>query len=315
MKNKSTTHISIVVPVYGCVKSLDKLYTRLIDSLSSITDNIEIILVDDRSPDNAWREISRLAKIDDRVKGIKLSRNFGQAKATIAGLDYAQGDWVVVMDCDLQDQPEEIIKLYNKAQEGYDIVFGKRVNRQDKFLKKISSIIFHKVYAYLTDTKVDSTISNFSIISKKVSNALKMYREQNRTYSVFISLVGFNRTEVDIEHAQREEGKSSYTFKKLLSLATDGIVARSNKPLKISIKFGFIMSLLSFIYALWLIVRYMMFGVSVAGWTSVMVSVYLIGGLLFMNLGFIGLYIGKTFDETKKRPRYIVDEITDDKRN
>lgn len=135
-------------------------------------------------------------------------------------------------------------------------------------------------------------------------------REQNRAYHLFVNWIGFKRAEVDIEHAKREEGRSSYTFSKLMNLAIDSIVSQSNKPLKLSIKFGFIVSLLSLIYATWLIIRYFIFSIPVEGWTSVMVSIYFIGGLLFANMGILGLYIGKIFDETKNRPLYLVQEMT-----
>lgn len=303
-------HISIVTPVYGCCKSLNNLYTRLKQTLSSFTNNFEIIMVNDSSPDNAWETIKELAEKDSKVKGINLSRNFGQHYAITAGLDYAKGDWVVVMDCDLQDQPEEIIKLYNKALEGYDVVFGRRVERKDSFFKKFNSKLFYKVYGYFTDSNIDNTIANFSIISKKVLNNLHELREQNRTYPLFVNWIGFRRIEVNIEHAKRKEGNSSYTFTKLMNLAIDSIVAQSNKPLKLSIKFGFIVSFFSFLYAIWLIFRYILFSIPVEGWTSVMVSIYFIAGLIFANLGIIGLYIGKIFDETKNRPLYIVRETT-----
>ena len=302
--------ISIITPVYGCCKSINNLYERLNKSLSIITENFEIIMINDSSPDNAWEAIKELAEKDDRVKGINLSRNFGQHKAITAGLDYAKGDWIVVMDCDLQDQPEEIIKLYNKALEGYDIVFGKKTERKDSFLKKLGSKIFFKVYDYFTDSKVDSTVGNFSIISKKVLYILKEMKEQTKAYPLFVNWVGFKKTEVLINHAQREEGKSSYNMRRLINLAIDNIVSQSNKPLKLSIKFGFILSFFSLLYGSWLILRYFMFSIPVEGWTSVMVSIYFIGGLLFANMGILGLYIGKIFDETKNRPIYIIQDTT-----
>ena len=302
--------ISIITPVYGCCKSLNNLYERLNQTLSMITDNFEIIMVNDSSPDNAWESIKELSKKDGRIKGINLSRNFGQHKAITAGLDYAKGNWIVVMDCDLQDQPEEIIKLYNKALEGYDIVFGRRIERKDSFFKKLGSKIFYKIYDYFTESKVDNTIANFSIISNKVLDTLKQMREQNRMYPLFVNWVGFKRTEINIEHSSRDEGKSSYTITKLINLAIDSIVSQSNKPLKLSIKFGFIIAFLSLLYGTWLVFRYFVFSVPVEGWTSVMVSIYFIGGLLFANMGILGLYIGKIFDETKNRPIYIVQETT-----
>jgi len=211
-----------------------------------------------------------------------------------------------VMDCDLQDQPEEIIKLYNKAQEGYDIVFGRRHQRKDSTLKQLGSKLFYKVYDYFTESKIDYTVANFSIVSSSVVEKLKTLKEQNRSYPLFVNWVGFKRININVEHAKREEGKSAYTLKKLIDLAIDSIISQSNKPLRLSIKFGFILSALSLLYTMFLMTRYFIQGTPVEGWTSVMVSIYFIGGLLFANMGMLGLYIGKIFDETKGRPIYII---------
>ena len=308
-------HLSVVTPVYGCCDSLNSLYERLRDTLSTITEDYEIIMVNDASPDNAWEVIKELAQKDDRVKGVNLSRNFGQHKAISAGLEYAQGEWTVVMDCDLQDQPEDIIKLYNKAMEGYDIVFGRRFERKDSIYKKLSSKMFYIVNDYLTENKLDSTVANYSIISRRALNSVLRLKEQNRVYSLFANWVGFEKVEIDIEHAKRPEGKSSYNLYKLMHLAIDSIVSQSNKPLRLAIKFGFILSLLSFLYGAWLIMRYYLFSIAAEGWTSVMVSIYFIGGLMFANMGMLGLYIGKIFDETKDRPIYLVQETTFDTEN
>ena len=304
--SENPIHISVVTPVYGCSKSLEQLYTRLEKTLSTITNEFEIIMVNDASPDNAWESIKELAAKDSRVKGINFSRNFGQHRAITAGLDYAKGDWVVVMDCDLQDQPEEIIRLYNKAQEGYDIVFGRRHQRKDSTFKQLGSKLFYKVYDYFTESKIDYTVANFSIVSSNVVEKLKALKEQNRSYLLFVNWVGFKRININVEHAKREEGKSAYTLKKLIDLAIDSIISQSNKPLRLSIKFGFILSVLSLLYTMFLITRYFIQGTPVEGWTSVMVSIYFIGGLLFANMGMLGLYIGKIFDETKGRPIYII---------
>lgn len=301
--------ISVVSPIYGCKGSLVELYERVRDSVSKISDDYEIIFVNDASPDGAWEVIKELVKIDDRVKGINLTRNFGQHKAIAAGIDYAKGDWIVVLDCDLQDNPEDIIKLYNKAQEGYDAVFGQRVERKDSRKKRWSSRAFIAIYDYLTDSKTDPTIGNFSIISKKVADGLRSLSEQHRPYTFFVIWLGFKRTYIEVTHSKRKEGKSSYNFKRLIELAFDNIVSQSNKLLRISIKFGFTLALLSAIYALYLIIKYFVNDQIVPGWTSVMVSIYFIAGLLFANLGLIGLYLGKTYDETKRRPLYIIDEI------
>ncbi len=308
-------YISVVTPVYGCSQSLQQLYERLRDTLSTITEDYEIIMVNDASPDNAWEAIKELSQKDNRVKGVNLSRNFGQHKAISAGLEYAQGEWTVVMDCDLQDQPEDIIKLYKKAIEGYDIVFGRRFERKDSIYKKFRSKMFYIVNDYFTENKMDNSVSNYSIISRRALNSVLRLKEQNRVYPLFANWVGYKKIEIDIEHAKRPEGKSSYTLYKMINLAIDSIVSQSNKPLRLAIKFGFILSLFSFLYGAWLIVRYYVFSISAEGWTSVMVSIYFIGGLMFANMGMLGLYIGKIFDETKDRPIYLVQETTFDVEN
>jgi dolichol-phosphate mannosyltransferase len=306
-------HISIISPVYGAEKTLPILCQQLVESLSLITENFEIILVNDQSPDAAWDVIKSLAIKDPRIKGIDLSRNFGQHAAITAGMDACNGEWVVVMDCDLQDQPKEIVKMYEKAQEGYEVVFGRRHKRKDGFIKKNLSYVYRKVYDYFTENKSDPTIANFGVYHQKVIDAFLQLGEQSRALQMFIRWLGFKTTAVDIEHASRFEGKSSYTFSKLIKLAISSIIAQSNKPLKVSIKFGFLMAFLSFIYAIYRVIQYYLYGVEVAGWTSVIVSIYFIGGLLFANLGILGLYIGKIFDETKSRPLFVVRERTYEK--
>ncbi|HET7616297.1 MAG TPA: glycosyltransferase family 2 protein [Bacillales bacterium] len=306
--NTNNLELSVVTPVYKGEPCLFELYERLKNTLSTLTDDFEIIFVNDASPDQSWNVICHLASIDDCVKGVDLSRNFGQHYAITAGLDYAKGLWTVVMDCDLQDQPEEIPKLYRKAQEGYDVVFGRRLERRDRFWKKWTSRLFYKIYDYFTDNKSDTTIANFSICSRKVIDGFRNLREQNRSFPLFIKWMGFRSASVNIEHSERPRGKSSYTFRKLVNLAIDGIVSQSNKPLKLSIKFGFMISFASFVYGLYLMYRYFFLFQPVPGWTSVMVSLYFIAGLVFANFGVLGLYIGKIFDEVKNRPLYIVQD-------
>lgn len=300
--------ISVVIPVYRGEYFLWELYERLNNSISQLTDDFEIILVNDHSPQNDWELIKLICEKDKRVKGINLSKNFGQHRAIAAGLDHATGDWVVVMDCDLQDQPEEIIKLYNKANEGFDIVFGRRYKRKDGFIKKLGSKLFYKLFNYFTNSHFDNTIANFSISKKIVIDNLKRYNEQTKFFPVFSTSIGFNIGFADIEHAKREEGKSSYNFKKLLMLALNIIVSHSNKPLRVSIFLGAFISAMSFIIALYVLIKYIFFGIPVEGWASLMLSIWFLGGLTFAFMGVIGLYLGKIFDETKARPVYIVKE-------
>jgi dolichol-phosphate mannosyltransferase len=243
-------HLSIVTPAYKCEHCIPELYSRLTKNLSSITDNYEIIFVEDGSPFGDWKEISRLCETNPRVKGIKLSKNYGQHYAITAGLDHAFGDWVVVMDCDLQDRPEEIINLYHRAIKGSDIVIARRKNRDDSLYRRISSRLFCALYSYLGDIEVDPAIANFSISSQKVISEVRKFRERNRSFPIFLSAVGFSRSYLDVVHSKRFEGKSSYHFSKLFDLAIQSIVSQSNKPLRLSIRFGFLLTLFSLIYVL-----------------------------------------------------------------
>ncbi|MFC2949621.1 glycosyltransferase [Virgibacillus sediminis] len=304
--------ISVVIPVYGCETCLVELCSRIRDTITSIPAQYEIILVNDASPDGAWETIRKLSEQDTNITGLDFARNFGQHHAITAGLDYTNGDWVVVMDCDLQDRPEEIASLYQKALEGYEVVFGKRVERQDSWLKKKGSRLFYKIYDYFSGQSTDFTVANFSISAKKVVSGYRRMREQNRYFPLFIQWMGYRTAKIPVEHNARKEGKSSYNLSKLLTLATDAIVSQSNKPLRLSIQFGFLVSFASFLYALYLFARYFFLDERVAGWTSVMVSIFFIGGLIFFNFGILGLYIGKIFNETKARPLYLIRETTDE---
>jgi dolichol-phosphate mannosyltransferase len=213
------------------------------------------------------------------------------------------------MDADLQDQPEEIIKLYNKAREGYDVVFARRKARKDGFFKKWLSRIFYRFFDLFVDGTTDSTVANFGIYSRKVIDNFKKLRERSRLFPLFIRWLGFETAYVDVEHGARPVGKSAYTFSKKLNLARDTVISMSNKPLKLAIKFGFLISFLAFLYGMVLIAKYLAWGIPVQGWTSMMVSLYFVGGLLLLMAGVLGMYIGKIFDEVKNRPLYIVAEM------
>lgn len=298
--------ISVVIPVYGCNHCLLELTERISQTLEVITDAYEIIYINDGSPDASWSTIVSLCKLDSRIKGIHLSRNFGQHHAITAGLDYARGKWTVVMDCDLQDRPEEIRRLYEKAQEGYDVVFASREERQDSLIKKQSSKFFYKIYNYLANQSSDHQVANFSISSHRVIEGFRKMREQNRIFPLFIQWMGFKTAYLPVKHQQRRAGKSSYSLKKLFILATDVIISQSNKPLRFSIQAGLFIAFFSFLYGVYLFIRYFFLAKQVPGWTSLMVSIFFFGGLVLFNLGIIGLYLGKVFNETKSRPLYLI---------
>lgn len=301
--------ISVISPIYGCRESIQELYVQLTSVLQKICSSYEIIFVNDNCPQNSWEVVSEIAKNDRNVKAIKLSRNFGQHYAITAGLDHCNGAHVVVMDCDLQDRPYEIEKLYKKALEGYDVVHGRRVQRQDSFFKTFTSKLFYKTLEYFTDTEHDHTIGNFGVYSRKVVEAVKGFKEKSRDFLLLVKIVGFKKIEIDVEHDERVYGTSSYTLSKMINLAIDSIVSHSNKPLKLIIQLGLFVSALSFFVAVGLAAAHYTYGFSVEGWTSLMVSMFFLFGLLFGILGVVGLYIGKIFDQVKDRPLYIIDEI------
>jgi dolichol-phosphate mannosyltransferase len=307
-KNEHLPEISVVTPAYRCRDSIAELHRRLTLTLQKLVQSYEIVFVDDGSPENDWEVIFEIARKDPHVKAIKLSRNYGQHYAITAGLDHVTGNWVVVMDCDLQDQPEEIDKLYYKGLEGYDIVLARRHDRTDSLYRRISSWAFGMLYNYLGDIRVDTSVANFSISSSRVINYVRQFRERSRSFPIFLNAVGFPQAYVDVEHAPRFAGKSSYNFAKLLDFAIQCIVSRSNKPLRLSIRFGFCLAFISVCYAIFIVFKYFVFGVPVAGWASLAVLISFLGGLGFANLGILGLYLGKVFDEVKDRPLYCIEQ-------
>ncbi len=302
--------LSVVIPVYKAENCLQELYRRLCNSLAQITDNFEIILVEDCGGDKSWDVIEDLAKNDPRVIGIQFSRNFGQHYGITAGLDHCRGEWVVVMDCDLQDRPEEIPRLYAKALEGFDIVLADRGKRQDGLIKRITSQIFYKIFSYLLGTDYNGNTGNFRIISRKVVNNFLLMREQLRFFGALVNWMGFSTATIEVKHANRYAGQSTYTFNKLIKLAADAIIAFSDKPLRLVIKLGFLISLFSFVIGIYILFKALFHHSAVLGWSSLIVSIYFIGGIIIGILGIIGIYLGKTFDEIKKRPLYIVNKTT-----
>lgn len=300
--------ISVVSPVYYGEQLVDELVSRLDNSLRQLSDDYEIILVDDGSPDNSWGSIEKVCSVNSKVKGIKLSRNFGQHYAISCGLEYANGDWIVVMDCDLQDRPEEIGKLLEKARTGYDIVFAQRVDRQDTFLKRMSSLAFYKVFSYLTDTNQDPSVANFGVYSKKVINAVLSMQDSIRYFPTLVQWVGFNSTKIKVEHNARLDGNSSYSWKKLLSLAAKNIIAFSSKPLVIFVKLGMIISFLSFISGLIYLFKYFTGQIEVLGFTSIIITINFLAGLIILIIGIVGIYLARTFEQVKGRPRHIVEK-------
>ncbi|SIN81010.1 glycosyltransferase family 2 protein [Algoriphagus halophilus] len=300
--------LSIVSPVYRAENTLEELVFRIKKAVPA--SELEIILVDDGSPDNSWVKIEELAATHPEIKGIKLSRNFGQHYAITAGLDASLGEWVVVMDCDLQDQPEEIPSFLDKALEGYDVVLGKRKNRRDGFLKRLSSKLFYRTLAWLTGSHQDERIANFGIYHRNVINEIIRMRESIRYFPTMVKWVGFRQTSMEVVHAKREEGTSNYSFSKLFNLALDIMLAYSDKPIRLTVKLGFGIAFSGFLFALFTFFKYLNGEIIVAGYASLIISIWVLTGFILITLGMVGLYVGKTFEGVKNRPVYIIEKQT-----
>ncbi|HAA11308.1 MAG TPA: glycosyltransferase [Cytophagales bacterium] len=305
-------HISIVSPVYRAENLIELLVDRTEATLKGMGVSYEIILVEDGGPDNSWDKIVEVQKTHPAVRGIQLSRNFGQHYAITAGLDATRGEWVVVMDCDLQDQPEEIPKLYAKAQEGYEAVLASRVERQDTFFKRLFSKLFYRTLGYLTGSKQDPSVANFGIYHRKVIQAITSMRENIRYFPTMVRWVGFRQTTLPVEHAPRAEGKTTYNYRRLFMLALDIILANSDKPIRLTIRLGFYISVAAFLFILITLYKYFADSIVVPGYASIIISIWFFSGLFLSSLGMIGLYLGKTFTQAKNRPVYIVGNTTPD---
>jgi glycosyltransferase involved in cell wall biosynthesis len=304
--------LSVVVPCYGCESCLHALHAALVEALTPLVPSFELILVDDRSKQGDWRVISELAAKDPRVRGVRLNRNFGQHSAIAAGLAYAEGHFVAVMDCDLQDPPKELHKLYARAVAGVPVVFARRLGRKVGLLKRFNSWAFAKVHAVLGGFKTDAGIGNYSVLARRVVLQLRQFKERTRNYGMHVGWLGFQTEFVDIESAARHSGESTYTLGKQLKHALSTILSQSTRPLYLSAGVGFFFSSSSALYALYLVGRKVMMGVSVEGWTSVMVGLFFLSGVMMVNMGVLGLYLGNVFLDVKGRPTFVVEETTFD---
>ena len=298
--------LSIVVPVYGCASTLRELVDRIRQSLESAVNSYEVILVDDGTVDNSWDLITNLAERDSRIVGLRLSRNFGQQAAIFAGLSVSNGSWVVVMDCDLQDLPEEIPNLLRKANEGYEHVVAVRTNRQDNWLKTITSKVYLKILSFMLDQQISGSVHNFGIYSKRMIKVLSDINEQGKTFGLLVLWAGFSRFELEVEHGARKSGSSSYSITALIRLAFSAIVNYSDKPLRLMVKFGFLLTGTTFLYGFWVLVRFAFTNQLLLGWTSIVSLIAFLFGALFSSIGIMGLYVGNTFAEAKGRPSFVI---------
>jgi dolichol-phosphate mannosyltransferase len=302
--------LSIISPVYQAEAIIDELVKRITSEVSKITPDYEIILVEDGGSDNSWPIIEEICRLQPEVRGVKFSRNFGQHIAISAGIDLAVGDYAIVIDCDLQDDPKEIPRLVNKALEGYDIVYTVKSKRNHSFLKNMGAYLFNLVFNFLTsepNVKSNKNIGSYSIISKKVIEAYRRYPEVQRHYLLVLRWLGFSHSSIDIEHKDRFAGKSSYSLRKMIDHAIQGITSQSDKMLKLNVYAGFVIAFLAFLVGIILSVLYFTKGF-MSGWTSLIVTMFFVLGLLLISIGIVGVYIGKIFQQVKNRPLYLIDK-------
>lgn len=304
----SRPDVSVVSPVYGCEGCLEDLCDRLRATLEGMRLAFEVILVCDASPDASWQRIREIAARDARVVGLRLARNAGQHNAISAGLECAHGRHIVVMDCDLQDRPEEIPALYAKAREGYDLVFGQRIDRQDAWLKRFLSRAFYRALGYLTATQYDASTANFGVFSARAIAAVNALPERSRFFPLMVRQAGFPAARIPIQHASRASGKTTYSFGRLLRLAIEIALSYSDKPLRLVAQAGVWLSLFSFVLAGWSVYRFLHGDVAVAGYTSIIASIWFLGGMTIFSVGVVGVYVGRTFNDVKRRPYYTVSE-------
>ena len=302
------TNISVVAPIFNESDLIPEFVKQVVENVEKISSDYEIILVDDGSADDSWSYMESEALKNKKVKAFRLSKNFGHHYAITAGLHNASGEWVVVMDSDLQDRPEVIPELYEKAQQGFDVVFVSRTQRPESFVYKGFQKLFYWLLRVLSGIKFDSRQANFSIINKKVVEAFIKFPEHARFYGSTIKWLGFNRTDIQARHGQRFSGKPGYTIKKRISLAADIIISFSGRPLRFAIVIGLLMSFVSLLLSIWVLVGAFSWGFAVLGWPSLMASILFTGGAILVVLGIIGIYLGRVFQEVKSRPLYIVSE-------
>lgn len=299
--------LSVVVPVFNCEDCLEALHARLSAAMRELGLAYEIVFVDDGSPDDAWPTILDLAALDPSVQAIRLSRNFGQSVALTAGIAHATGDWIVLMDCDLQDRPEDIARLLEKAREGNEIVFTRRVNRDQSAFRRLAAGAYFRIRNRVLQVDVPRDLGSLFLMSRKVADVFLTVKDRDRQHGLILAWLGFENTWVEVVHDPRHAGKSSYTMRRLAGVAFEGVFFQTTILLRWIVYFGFGVAAAGLVLALVVVTRY--FAVDpLPGWTSLMVLVLLIGGVILVSVGVAALYVGQIFEQVKERPLYVIDE-------
>ncbi len=302
--------ISVVVPTYACATCLHALHERLTATLEAMELEYELVFVDDRAADGSWDVLAQLVATDDRMRAFRLSRNFGQHVAITAGLAQACGQWVVVMDCDLQDSPEEIPRLYAKARDGHDIVFARRLQRPGSRTRVLAGRAYFRVLNRVAGTAIDRSYGTFSIISRKVADSYLLFRDRDRHYLFILYWLGFNQATIDVPAQRRHSGQSSYGVRALLRHAFDGLMFQTTAVLRWIVYAGFALAGCGALLACYFVALNLS-GSSAPGWTSLVTLLLLFSGFVIASSGVVGLYVGKIFEQVKQRPLYVIDEALD----
>ena len=303
--------ISVLIPCYNEEKTLPLLYPELVKLMEGLPNyEWEIMFVNDGSADNTLHILQQLRQQDKRVNYVDLSRNFGKEVAMLAGFDYVTGDCMVIVDADLQDPPALIPEMLKYWEEGYEDVYARRRTRgKESWLRKWLSIKFYKLLQRTSRFDVLQNVGDFRLLDRRCINALKRMRESERYTKGMFCWIGFNKKEVEFDRGDRVAGHSSWGYKQLFSLAIDGITSFTSAPLRISTFVGFVVSMLAFIYMIYVFIKALIWGDPVQGYPSMVILILFLGGIQLLSLGIIGEYIGRIYNETKNRPDYIVREF------
>ena len=301
-----TPELSIVIPLYNEAENLKPLYDELTPVLAGLNLSAEIIFVDDGSRDRSFETVKVLSQQDDRIRAISLSRNFGHQVALTAGMQHARGNMVITMDADLQHPPGVITVLLEHYRQGFEIVNTRRIDSTETgYFKKHSSRFFYRFINRISDISIAESSSDFRLMSRKALDAFLQFGERDRFTRGLVSWMGFRQALVDYECLPRFAGKSKYTLRKMIHFAADGITAFSAKPLRIASYMGVIVFLVGLAYAIFAIIQHAS-GKTIPGWTSLLVTVLLLGGIQLLSLGIIGEYLARIFNESKSRPLYFI---------
>jgi glycosyltransferase involved in cell wall biosynthesis len=309
MSDPKPPYLSVVSPVFNEQRCLPELLQQLSEVLSSLDPHYEIILVDDGSQDGSWHEIEAAGALDPRVKGLRFSRNFGHHIAIAAGLDYADGEWVVVMDSDLQDPPQAILDLHAEALKGYDVVVARRRNRTDGFVKVLLSKAFHCILSRLMGTESNPREGVFRIIHRPAVRVMRQMRERSRFFVAMADWVGFRKSFIEVAHGVRYAGETKYPLRKQVALATSAILSFSEKPLELAMGLGTVFAASGILYAVIIVIRALCGNIAVQGYASLFSAVLVVGGCGIMTTALVGLYVGQIFQQVKGRPLYVLSEL------